>query len=223
VVTLSSGEAELYGVVRGGAVGLGFLSLLSDLGVQLPMRLWTDSSASQGMCARQGLGKVRHLDVQELWVQQRLRNGEFSLHKVPGEENPADLFTKGSLTHHRIETLLNMLSCKYEQGRALSAPSLRRKSPEAGKPLWGGDFDDEPYAYDSNQHAEFEVTEMLKKVGLPHSRSENYKAEDAVEPYPETEETEDALVSEGYSLGQNGAGRKPLPTRLRATLKSASK
>jgi len=79
VITLSSGEAELYGVARGGAVGLGFISLLANLGVILVLRLWTDSTASQGMRARQSLGKVRRLDVQELWVQQRIRNGDFSL------------------------------------------------------------------------------------------------------------------------------------------------
>ena len=45
-ITLSSGEAELHGVVRAGAAGLGFLSLFADLGVQLPLRVWTDSTAS---------------------------------------------------------------------------------------------------------------------------------------------------------------------------------
>jgi len=48
-ITPSSGEAELHGVVRGGAVGLSFMSLLSDLGVHLPLRVWTDSTASQGI------------------------------------------------------------------------------------------------------------------------------------------------------------------------------
>ena len=115
VITLSSGEAELYGVVRGGAVGLGFISLLADLGVILVLRLWTDSTASQGICARQGLGKVRHLDVQELWVQQRIRNGDFALYKIDGEWNPGDLFTKGSLTAHRIQQLLSLLGCAYKK------------------------------------------------------------------------------------------------------------
>ena len=32
VVTLSSGEAELHGAVRGGAGGLGMLAILRDLG-----------------------------------------------------------------------------------------------------------------------------------------------------------------------------------------------
>ena len=94
IITLSSGEAELHGVVKAAAGGLGFLSLLADFGVTLRLRLWTDSTASKGICARQGLGKVRHLDVQDLWIQQRIRNGDFELYKIPGERNPGDLFTK---------------------------------------------------------------------------------------------------------------------------------
>ena len=47
-ITLSSGEAELHGVVKGGANGLGFLPLLRDYNIQVKLRLWTDSSASKG-------------------------------------------------------------------------------------------------------------------------------------------------------------------------------
>ena len=60
-ITLSSGEAELHGVFRASAAGLGTLALLADFGAMLPMRVWTDSTASIGICKRQGLGKVRHL------------------------------------------------------------------------------------------------------------------------------------------------------------------
>ena len=73
-ITLSSGEAELHGVVKAGANGMGMVSLLFDLGVKLYLVIWTDSTATQGICGRQGLGKIRHLDVQDLWIQQRLRN-----------------------------------------------------------------------------------------------------------------------------------------------------
>ena len=80
-ITLSSGEAELHGVVKGSAAGLGMVSLLADLGVRIRLRVWTDSTASIGICKRQGLGKVRHLDVQDLWFQQRVRSGDFDLYK----------------------------------------------------------------------------------------------------------------------------------------------
>ena len=38
-VELSSGEAEFNGVVRGAGIGLGYRSLLRDLGIQLPLRV----------------------------------------------------------------------------------------------------------------------------------------------------------------------------------------
>ena len=74
-LTLSSGEADFHGTVRGAAAGLGMLSLLADLGVHIPLRVWTDSTASIGICKRQGLGKVRHLHVQNLGAAARESRG----------------------------------------------------------------------------------------------------------------------------------------------------
>ena len=65
-VSLSSGEAEFYGVVRASGAALGQQSLFADLGVPLSVRVWTDSSAAIGICSRQGLGKLRHIHTQAL-------------------------------------------------------------------------------------------------------------------------------------------------------------
>jgi histone deacetylase 1/2 len=65
-VALSSGEAEFAGVIRGAGQGLGYQALLADLGVSVPLRVWTDSSAAIGICSGQGLGKMRHLDAHTL-------------------------------------------------------------------------------------------------------------------------------------------------------------
>ena len=54
----ASGEAEFYGVVKAAGIALGYQALLDDLGVKLPVRVWTDSSATIGICGRQGLGKL---------------------------------------------------------------------------------------------------------------------------------------------------------------------
>ena len=62
-VALSSGEAEFAGVIRGAGQALGYQALLRDLGVEAQIRVWTDSSAAIGICTRQGLGKLRHLDT----------------------------------------------------------------------------------------------------------------------------------------------------------------
>ena len=59
----SSGEAECYGVVKPSGIGLGHQALLEDLGYVLPIRVWTDSGATMGICARVGLGELRHIDT----------------------------------------------------------------------------------------------------------------------------------------------------------------
>ena len=126
-VSLSSGEAEFYGVVKAAGVTLGYQALLEDLGVKLPVRLWTDSTATMGICGRQGLGKLRHVDTRSLWIQQRVRDGSVELRKVLGEANPADLFTKHLQSADRVEDLLELMGCTYAEGRASGAPQLRRE------------------------------------------------------------------------------------------------
>ena len=77
VIALSSGEAELYGIVKGASAALCFQSVAADLGVPLSVEIFSDSAAARGMVRRTGLGKVRHIHVQELWVQRFLRNCKF--------------------------------------------------------------------------------------------------------------------------------------------------
>ncbi|HJM58771.1 MAG TPA: Ty1/Copia family ribonuclease HI, partial [Planctomycetota bacterium] len=129
-VSLSSGEAEFNGVIRGAGHGLGFQALLRDFGVDIPLRVWTDSSAAVGICSRQGLGKLRHLDTHTLWIQQAVRSGRVDLRKVLGSENPADLLTKHSLTKEKLAELVELHNCRYLDGRAESAPQVKKGGSE---------------------------------------------------------------------------------------------
>jgi len=124
-VTLSSGEAEFHGLVKGAAVSLGQQALFADLGVHVPVRLWTDSSAAIGITSRQGLGKLRHVDTKTLWLQQAARTGKVEIRKVAGLVNPADLLTKYSLAKERISELIRLLGCYFGEGRPVQAPALR--------------------------------------------------------------------------------------------------
>jgi len=126
-ISLSSAEAEFYGLVKASGMGLGYRALLRDLGYELPVVVYTDSSAAMGICNRQGLGKLRHLDTHSLWVQQAVRTGRIVVRKVKGTENPADLFTKHIPTHEKIRELVRLFGCRYESGRAAAAPTLRRE------------------------------------------------------------------------------------------------
>jgi hypothetical protein len=127
-IALSSGEAEYYGVVRGTGIALGTKALYNDIGLSLPIRIWTDSTAALGIGGRQGLGKLRHLECHSLWVQQRLRRKEFRLLKVDGEVNPADLFTKHLDSKSKLDQVVGLFSCRFLDGRAASAPTLKSDS-----------------------------------------------------------------------------------------------
>ena len=124
-IALSSSEAEYYGVVRGTGIALGTKALYNDIGLSLPIRVWTDSTAALGIGGRQGLGKLRHLECHSLWVQQRLRRKEFRLLKVDGEVNPADLFTKHLDSKGKLDQVVELFSCRFLDGRAASAPTLK--------------------------------------------------------------------------------------------------
>ena len=111
VVARSSGEAELYAAVRGAAEGMGLRSMVGDLGLEMTLRVHTDSDACRGTCNRTGLGRLKHLQVEHLWIQDAVRNRRFDLVRINGTENPADLMTK-VLGRQRIDELLARLGFK---------------------------------------------------------------------------------------------------------------
>ena len=106
---LSSGESELAALAKGAAEGLGVESIMKDFGMSVKVELHSDATAAIGIANRQGLGRIRHVAVADLWVQQRLKNGDFSVAKVPGLENLSDLMTK-ALDSTRIDKLLDLMN-----------------------------------------------------------------------------------------------------------------
>ena len=120
-VTLSSAEAELYGLVKGTTEALGIQSWGLDLGLTMQVRIHADSAAAIGICRRSGIGRVRHLAVGQLWVQEGLRRGDFTLWKVQGDHNPADILTK-CLPREVLDRHLTKLHVHRVDGRAAIAP-----------------------------------------------------------------------------------------------------
>ena len=98
VIALSSAEAELNALCKAAQEGLGAKHLSEELCLPLPLSLKTDASAAKGVIQRQGSGKVKHLSVKQLWVQERESQKDLSVEKVPRAVNWSDL-----LTHHCSE------------------------------------------------------------------------------------------------------------------------
>ena len=126
VIALSSGEAEYYGLTKAGCVALGMRSLFVDFtgsDNQVEIHLHTDSTAAKGIVGRKGLGKLRHLEVQYLWLQDHVAKKNFVIHKVLGIKNPGDLMTK-YLAGPDIEKNIARMYMVYMSGRSDAAPEL---------------------------------------------------------------------------------------------------
>ena len=118
---MSSGEAEYYAAVKGASEGLGFLGGCADLGIwadgMVSLRVLIDSSARKSIYQRTGLGKIRHIDVALLWLQDLVRKGRIRMGKIPEKENPADLLTK-YLPEVKAAELSRSLGFFVEGGRS---------------------------------------------------------------------------------------------------------
>ena len=99
--------------------------MLRDLGSNVRICVMTDSSAAKGMASRKGLGKVRHVEVNQLWVQQKVGTGEIELRKVEGANNLADALTK-HVEHDGISKHLKGTSQYLATGRHPIMPEVAK-------------------------------------------------------------------------------------------------
>lgn len=95
MICLSSGEAEFNGGVAACSEGIFLKEIFEFIGIPMGMDVYLDSSAARGVFQRQGVGRIRHLEVKGLWVQQALQRKMFALHAVKSADNLADFGTKG--------------------------------------------------------------------------------------------------------------------------------
>ena len=68
--SLSSAEAEYYAIVTGAAEVLAVQALAEELGWKMSVRVHSDSFAAKAVASRPGLGKLRHIELKYLWVQE---------------------------------------------------------------------------------------------------------------------------------------------------------
>ena len=96
-VTLSSAEAEFVVSSKFAMEMRGIRSMACEwcmVDNSAASKLFVDVSAAFSIAKRQGVGKMRHINVKTLWLQERDVQLELEYVKVKGEENPADGLTK---------------------------------------------------------------------------------------------------------------------------------
>eukprot|EP00971_Amphidinium_carterae_P185516 3683512-Amphidinium_carterae.1 len=131
-VAQSSAEAELAGGHRATMAALclkNFLAEVSELCVNATV--WMDSKAGLAMLARVGVGRVRHLEVKQLFCQHISASGKVEYKKVKGSSNPADAGTKAfSDVSHFVQPL--QIVHDGEQMRMKSLPTQPHFVQEVG-------------------------------------------------------------------------------------------
>ena len=81
---------------------------LEAYGGKLTAVVRTDSSAGKAIASRRGPGKLRHLQLKQLFVQDLVTRKRVYLEKEKGDSNVADLGTK-SLARERMEMLMRSM------------------------------------------------------------------------------------------------------------------
>jgi hypothetical protein len=116
-VALSSGEAEVVAVVKGVSEAVGLRSLARSWGIEYGIVVMCDSSAAIGIVGRRGVGRIRHLDVGKMWIQELREREGVEVKKVRGTENPADQLTK-YLGAGEVDKAVQMVGMEFREGRA---------------------------------------------------------------------------------------------------------
>ena len=93
---LNVSEYEYYALTHGAAHGLGLKAYMADLGFEMSLQIFSDSSAAKAFASRRGLGRQRHVQTRYLWLQERVAASHLTAQKVGTTHNPADILTKAA-------------------------------------------------------------------------------------------------------------------------------
>ena len=95
LTALSVGETEFYAVMKGDQIGLSLLSVYQDLGIPMKIERQSDSSTANSSLDRLEAGhRTKHIATRYFWMQERVKDGDFSIKKVLTGKNCADVGTK---------------------------------------------------------------------------------------------------------------------------------
>ena len=124
-IALSSSETEYYALVKAAAQGLGTKAIVKNLRVKEEegIEVKSDASAAIGIAQRRATVKVRHIEVNQLWLQEKVANGAVKISRPRIHENLADQLTK-PVTAERMKYHLEKTHQKIAAGRQPLAPNI---------------------------------------------------------------------------------------------------
>ena len=99
-VALSTCEAEYVSANYGGVKAFSLNNVLKEVGLGCEnITLFCDASSAIAVTKRPGTGRLRHLHVAYLWLQQKVKEGSLRIARILGKVNLGDVFTKTCSSH----------------------------------------------------------------------------------------------------------------------------
>ena len=103
----------------------GIGSMAADLGRDVNVVLYADSSAAIAIAKRRGAGKLSHINIGLLWIQDKTESKEVAIKKVKGISNPADMMTK-VVNQEKLQKYMSMTKQKLAEGRAKESLKVKK-------------------------------------------------------------------------------------------------
>ena len=98
------------------------ISIMKEFNIEAKLRVKGDAVAAIGIVRRQGLGRIRHLAVADLWIQQRSKDGSVSYEKLDGSKNTSDILTK-PVEGEVLSRHMSELGLEFSEGRHKDTPA----------------------------------------------------------------------------------------------------
>ena len=95
--------------------------MMRGLGWNASIKILTDATTGKSIASRRGLGKLRHIEVSNLWIQEQVMKGSIAVIKVKNIYNSADIGTK-HLDRASMEACLEQMDFHAALGRSEVAP-----------------------------------------------------------------------------------------------------
>ena len=98
--------------------------LIVNAGLAMKGNIFADSSAALGIAKRRGSGKMGHVKIGTLWIQEKNETGELQYTKVQGDSSPADLMTN-NVNHRTLDKMAALLQQHFKGRRAENSLQLQ--------------------------------------------------------------------------------------------------
>ena len=124
-------------MVKASSQSMGMKSMMTDFGIKTKIKVITDTTAAKGIEMRSGLGQVRHIETNQLWVQEEVSMKEIVIEKVGGKQNIADALTK-PVDQKDLEIHVTGINLEVRHGRHGEASQMVGEE-SAKKVTWADD------------------------------------------------------------------------------------